>query len=187
MSVDMAWLEENIFKKELPDSKRQALACLKEVTFASGEKIIEEGQAGGTLEIMRSGRAKVEDNNRYEGRVTLTEIEPGTVFGELAFLSNRSRTADVTAMEECVVYSLSQDDFTQLMKHHHELAYAILITILERQTSVIMSQRITIAPILRRLNDKTNKLPLIVKLVPIIFTLIYFGGLAFVSLRDLSY
>ena len=123
MSVDMAWLEENIIKRTLSDSERQAFACIQEKIFASGEKIITEGQQGGTLGIMRSGRAKVEDNNRYEGRVTLVEIEPETLFGELAFLSDRRRTADVTALEDCVVYTLSKDDFTQIMKNHHELAY----------------------------------------------------------------
>lgn len=186
MSVDMTWLEK-VFKRTLSDSDRQALACLNEITFASGEKIISEGEPGGTLEIMRSGRAKVEDNNRYEGRITLIEIEAGTVFGELAFLSNRCRTADVTAMEECVIYTLSQEDFTQMMKHHHELAYAILVAILERQTSIIMAQRITLAPALRRLNDRTNKLPLFVKLVPILFTLVYFASLAVASLGKFSY
>ena len=187
MSVDMAWLEENIIKRTLSDSDRLALACIQERTFASGEKIIVEGQQGGTLGFMRSGRAMVEDNNRYEGRVTLVEIEPGTLFGELAFLSDRRRTADVTALEDCVVYTLTKDAFTLLMKDHHELAYSLFNAILERQTSVIMSQRITLAPFLRELNSKAKKLPLFVKLVPVIFILIYFTSLIFVSLRDLKY
>ena len=74
MAVDIKWIEENIIKRALTDSERQALGNIKENTYVSGEKIIEEGQQGGTLEILRSGRAKVEDNNRYEGRVTLVEI-----------------------------------------------------------------------------------------------------------------
>jgi len=173
MAIDIAWLEKNIINRPLSASERQALSCIQETAVATGQKIITEGQPGGTLEIMYSGRAKVEDNNRYEGRITLAEIEPGTLFGELTFLNKKRRTADVTALEPCEVYSLTQDAFTGLMQNQHELAYAILAAIMERQTNVIMSQRVTLAPLLRTLKEKAHKLPLFIKIAPVIFIILY--------------
>ena len=120
MAIDIAWLEKNIINRPLSENEKRALSCINEANIAAGAKIITEGQPGGTLEIMYSGRAKVEDNNRYEGRITLAEIEPGTLFGELTFLNRKRRTADVTAMEPCVIYSLTQDAFTGLMQSQHE-------------------------------------------------------------------
>ncbi len=187
MAIDFAWMEEKIINRALSENERQALSCIKTTAVATGAKIITEGQPGGTLEIMYSGRAKVEDNNRYEGRVTLAEIEPGTLFGELTFLNKKRRTADVTALEACVVYSLTQDDFTSLMQNQHELAYAILAAIMERQSSVIMSQRVTLAPLLRNLKDKAKKLPLFVKLAPLIFILLYISGFLYISWKDFDY
>ncbi|GAV19275.1 DNA-binding transcriptional dual regulator Crp [Mariprofundus micogutta] len=187
MSIDTAWLEKNILNRALSANEKQALSCVNTTTVAKGEKIITEGQPGGTLEIMYSGRAKVEDNNRYEGRITLAEIEAGTLFGELTFLNKKRRTADVTALEDCVVYTLTQDDFTSLMQNQHELAYAILAAIMERQTSVIMSQRVTLAPLLRTLKDKAKKLPLFIKLAPVIFILLYISGFLYISWKDFDY
>ena len=187
MAIDTSWLAETILKRELTAAEKSALECLSVNNFAAGEKIITEGQAGGTLEIMRSGKAKVEDNNRYEGRVILAEIEAGTLFGELSFLNSKRRTADVTALENCVIYRLKQDDFTELMKNHHELAYSILTAIMERQTSVIMSQRVTLAPLLRTLKDKAQKLPLFIKVAPVIFIILYIMAFFFISWKDFNY
>lgn len=187
MAVDISWLEKSILKRELTASERSALNCLTVSNVTSGKKIITEGQAGGTLEIMRSGKAKVEDNNRYEGRVILAEIEAGTIFGELSFLNNKRRSADVTALENCVIYTLAHDDFTELMKNHHELAYTILTAIMDRQTSVIMSQRVTLAPLLRSLKDKAQKLPLFIKVAPLVFIVLYILAFFFISWKDFNY
>lgn len=187
MAIDISWLEETILKRALSPSERDALNCLSVSNIAAGEKIITEGQGGGTLEIMRSGKAKVEDNNRYEGRVILAEIEAGTIFGELSFLNNKRRTADVTALENCVIYTLKQADFTELMKNHHELAYTILTTIMDRQTSVIMSQRVTLAPLLRNLKEKAQKLPLFIKVAPVVFIIMYILAFFYISWKDFDY
>jgi len=184
MAIDTSWVEESILKRKLTAAERSALNCLTVSNFAAGEKIITEGQAGGTLEILRSGKAKVEDNNRYEGRVVLAELEPGTIFGELSFLNNKRKTADVSALENCVVYSLKQTDFTELMKNHHELAYSILTAIMERQTSVIMSQRVTLAPLLRGLKEKADKLPLFIKVAPFVFIILYILAFFFIPSKS---
>ncbi|ATX82416.1 cAMP-binding domain of CRP or a regulatory subunit of cAMP-dependent protein kinases [Mariprofundus ferrinatatus] len=187
MAIDISWLEKNILKREVTAAERSALDCITVSNFSAGEKIITEGQAGGTLEIMRSGKAKVEDNNRYEGRVILAEIESGTIFGELSFLNSKRKSADVTALEDCVVYDLKQEDFTELMKNHHELAYTILTAIMDRQTSIIMSQRVTLAPLLRNLKEKAKKLPLFIKVAPVVFIILYILAFFYISYKDFDY
>lgn len=187
MAVDIDWLEKNLIKRDLSDDERTALECIEEVTVAAGEKILAEGEEGGTLSIMRAGKAKVEDNNRYEGRVTLVEIEEGTVFGELAFLNNRRRTADVTALEDCRVYKLSQDNFAELMRNQQPLAYEILTAIMERQGNLIMSQRVTLAPYLRQLREKAQGIPLFIKVVPLVFIALYTLGFFYISWKDFDY
>lgn len=187
MEINTSWLGESILKRELTPSEKDALSCMTVSSFSAGEKIISKGQSGGTLEIMYSGKAKVEDNNRYEGRVTLAEIEGGTIFGELSFLSNRHRTADVTALEDCVVYTLKQDDFTELLKTHHDLTCAILTAIMERQSSVIVSQSITLGPMLRNLKEKTKKLPMFIKVAPIVFIIAYIVAFLYISWKDFNY
>jgi CRP-like cAMP-binding protein len=115
----------------------------------------------------------VEDNNRYEGRISLAKLEEGALFGELTFLNNRTATADVTALEDCVVYKLSQHDFSGFFHNQQQLAYQIFTIILEHQSSVIMSQRVTIAPMLRKLKNRAQKLPMFIKIAPVVFLIIY--------------
>lgn len=146
MAVDFNWLEENIIGRSLTAEEREALGCLKERRCVAGEKIMVEGEPCGSLVIVRSGRAKVEDSNRDEA--SPAEVESGSLLGELTLLNNRRRTTDVTALEACVVYSLMHDDFTRMMKEHHELACAILSARVDHQAGIIMSQRRTLAPVL---------------------------------------
>jgi len=189
MTIDIIkWIEDKVINSPLSDAEGDALrSCLKERTVKSNEKIIAERQPGGTLEILFSGKAKIEDNNRYEGRVTLAEVESGALIGELTFLNGRTRTADVTAIEDCIVFSLSQSDFTELMKRHHELAYKILAVIMAHQTNVIMSQRVTLAPMLRQLKDKAASLPMWAKVAPALFVLLYIIGFTYISYKDFDY
>jgi CRP-like cAMP-binding protein len=173
MEIEMAWLENKVLHRTLTPDERSSLACLQQLSFKTGERIISEGQPGGVLYILRSGKVNVEDNNRYEGRISLAELEEGALFGELTFLNNKAATADVTALEDCIVYKLSQNDFSGFFRNQQQLAYQIFTIILEHQSSVIMSQRVTIAPMLRKLKNRAQGLPMFVKIAPIIFLIIY--------------
>jgi CRP/FNR family transcriptional regulator, cyclic AMP receptor protein len=56
-----------------------------------------------------------------------TAIEPGSVFGELAFLDGLPRSATVRAVEDGEALRLSFDTFETLAARHPELGRAILL------------------------------------------------------------
>jgi tetratricopeptide (TPR) repeat protein len=67
--------------------------------YPAGQTIIEEGDAGDSIYIIKSGHAKV--ISHILGReIELAILSPGDVFGEVAFLTGRPRTASVAAMDD---------------------------------------------------------------------------------------
>jgi len=183
MSVDFKWLEKEVLERELSPDERTALECIKISTFTTGQTIISQSQPGGTLYILRSGSASVEDNNAGE-RVRIANVTEGTLFGEMSFLSDHLTTAEVIANEACVIYKLSHDDFSKLMQDQQHVAYSILVRILASQASIIQRMNAELLPIWHNLKKKAEQLPLLIKLIPIIFTLLYFGALAYVSFLE---
>jgi CRP-like cAMP-binding protein len=168
MSIDFEWLEQKVLVSELTDDERTALGCIKEESFNKGENIISQGEAGGTLHILRSGVASVEDRTRADGSIKIAEIKEGTIFGEMSFLNNEKTSADVVARKDCVVYKLSQNDFATVMSQQQQLAYTIFARILEQETKVILEMKTRLTPILREMSRKVIKLPLMLKIPALI-------------------
>jgi len=186
MSVDITWLEEKVLKRTLTPEERQALSCIQVKSYNAWDKIIEQNQPGGTLYIFRSGVADVEDNDGKE-RVRIANIEEGTMFGELSFMSDEPTTAEVIAKEKSEVYQISRADFSELMRNQQALAYTFMCQMLNNQGRIIREMKSQLAPILRNLAKKANSLPLFVKLFPIFFIIAYILAFFYISWKDFSY
>ncbi|MDX6520346.1 MAG: hypothetical protein QOF08_951 [Gaiellales bacterium] len=63
--------------------------------FGPGQRLVHEGASGYAFFILDQGRVRVEQ----EGAVLVT-LEPGAVFGEMAFYGEGRRNADVIAESE---------------------------------------------------------------------------------------
>lgn len=186
MRIDIDWLEEKVLKRALAPGERDAVNCIQVKAYKPWEKIIEQDKPGGTLYILRSGAADVEDNNgKY--RVKLANLQEGTMFGLTSFMSDENTTAEVTAKETCIVYELTRDAFSVLMKEHQDLAFTILHRVLNNQSKVIRAMNAQVVPILRNLAKKANSLPLFVKLFPIVFVILYILAFLYISWKDFSY
>ncbi|MDX8402815.1 MAG: cyclic nucleotide-binding domain-containing protein [Mariprofundaceae bacterium] len=186
MSIDFDWLEKNVLKRTLTPEERNALKCMKAQTYNAWEKIIEQNQPGGTLYIFRSGVADVEDNNGQD-RVSIANIKEGSMFGGMSFMSDEKTTAEVITKEPSEVYQISRDDFSNLMRNHQDLAYSILCRLLNNQATVIREMNSQLLPTLHNLAKKANSLPLIIKLLPVFFIIIYILAFFNISWKTFSY
>lgn len=186
MDIDIAWMENNVLQRGLSEEERPALACIRKQTYTTGQTILEQGQPGGTLYILRSGVASVEDNQNGN-RMRLADVAEGDCFGALTFLNGEPATAEVLAQQECEVYILSRDDFSELMRTQQHIAYAIFTYVLEHQTRVIAKMRDVLLPMLRKIKAKAESLPLFIKLFPIVFIILYVLAFFYISWKDFSY
>jgi len=108
---------EGLDKREL----ERIAASMKPRTFKPGEKVTVEGQGGVGFFVIESGEAKVTiggDDRRTLG--------PGDYFGEVALLTDKPRTATITADSELRCYGMTSWEFRPLVETHGSIAWSLL-------------------------------------------------------------
>ena len=103
---------------------RRIAAVAKPATFADGELIVEEGQAGGRFFVLQSGTARV-----VQGGRTRATLGPGSYFGELSVLDAEPRSASVLATSPVVTWSIAEFNFRPLLKENPSLAVKLLVAL----------------------------------------------------------
>ncbi len=100
---------------------------LVQKVFPVNATICEEGELGNEFFIILSGQVQVtkRDNNGKE--YALTNMKPGSCFGEMALIDNLPRSASVVALEETKAAILSQASFVLLKEHNMEVYSHILL------------------------------------------------------------
>ena len=101
------------------------------ITFKAGETIIEEGDEGSSAYVILSGKVKVYKNTG-QGEVTLAFMENGQVFGEMALIEDRPRSASVKAETKLKVRVIDRDQFNNLLRGDPSRLIPIMKSLFER-------------------------------------------------------
>jgi len=186
MAINFDWLENIFFNRSLSDEEKALLQGLKEYKHRQSERIIEQGSAGGNLFILHAGKVSVEVT-KDKVRTHLVDIEEGSVFGEMSFLSGGLTRADVIARENCVVYVLKKELFETIMDQQKELAYALFQIMLGASTHAVIDLQLKLLPFLRVVSEKVKSIPLFIKVIPVVFVVIYILAFLYISVKDFHY
>lgn len=104
---------------ELQDDVLEDLASSLELKqFSGGTQIITEGTDSDSMFILVSGRLRVSRLDKNGKRLLYNEILPGECVGETGMILQQTRTADITALRDSILASLSQDKFQALIEKH---------------------------------------------------------------------
>jgi MFS family permease len=118
------------FFAPLPGGSIEHLAArLVPLRVDAGTVIVGEGDAGDRFYILAQGELEVSQYGR-----TISELDGGGYFGEIALLRDVPRTATVTARTDAVLYGLDRDDFLAAVTGHPQSAEA---------AETVMSARLT--------------------------------------------
>jgi len=98
-----------------------------ERTYAPGETITEEGEAGRTFVVIESGEATVTVHGQEVGK-----LGPGDAFREMALIDKSARSATVKADGEVHGYQLPVWSFRPIVESHPEMAWALLEALAQR-------------------------------------------------------
>jgi CPA2 family monovalent cation:H+ antiporter-2 len=91
-----------------------------------GERVIRVGDRADAAFFITSGSVVVQVNGQE------IRLNAGDFFGEMALLSGRRRSADVTAIDYCQFLTLDQRDFRQFVTRHPTLRQKLLEMVRQR-------------------------------------------------------
>src|SRR5688572_18898125 len=84
----------------LDDDELTALAAqLDQIHVCKGQTVFSEGDAGGIMYVVQSGKVEVFIKDNVGDHVCLDIVEPGDMFGELSLLDNEPRSANAKTLE----------------------------------------------------------------------------------------
>jgi len=112
------------------------------MNFKAGETVIEEGDEGSWAFVILSGKVKVLKQTG-SGEVTLTIMETGQVFGEMALIEDRPRSATVKAETDIKLRVINRQQFNELLKENPSTLVPIMKTLFERlrQVSEMLAEK----------------------------------------------
>jgi CRP-like cAMP-binding protein len=99
--------------------------------FYKDSMIFSEGEPGDELYIIQKGAvkiAKIVDNNE----VLLAVLKPGDIFGEMALLESKPRTACAVAYEDCILLMVSRANFSRMVATQPQLITRLTTLLAER-------------------------------------------------------
>jgi CRP/FNR family transcriptional regulator len=100
--------------------------------FPKATRVFHEGDRGDACYIVRSGTCRVTREHPDGRAITLANLGPGDLFGELAMLDGDQRSASVETLTDAELLALPANDVRALLSRHPEITVK-LITALTRR------------------------------------------------------
>lgn len=109
------------------DSMQRIASIMLEKSYSRKSIVFHEGDHGDTLYIIKAGRVKIA-KVAIDGREkTLTIMQPGDFFGEMAIFDNLPRSATAEAIDNDVrLFGLNKKDFERLVHEYPSIALRIM-------------------------------------------------------------
>jgi len=110
-------------------------AVLAHATVArhpEGEQIFAKGDPGNSMMAVLKGRVMITAPSQDGRQVVLTVMRDGDVFGEIALLDGKERTADATAATDCELLTVPRRSLLSLLERRPDLCIELLIVLCER-------------------------------------------------------
>jgi len=113
--------------REIGDLAKKA----QEVSFSKGQVVFKQGDEGDALYIVLGGKVKVIGEHE-SSREVLTILEEKSIFGEMAILSNETRSATIEAAEPLTLLKIRREDFKEMIKQKPEMAFEVFEVLVKR-------------------------------------------------------
>jgi CRP-like cAMP-binding protein len=127
MQTDVDALRKADLFASLPEEHLAQLALRSQHRrFPAGARVFDAGDPGTTLYVIVSGRVSITTREAGGKEITLAELGPGEVFGDLALLDGLPRSAAVVATSETDCVTLHRDDFLELVESEPAAVRAVL-------------------------------------------------------------
>ena len=115
-----------LFKELNPEHLQTIADELQEKSFKDGEIVFEAGDTGDCLYIIKEGGVRIYIKAGETGEeITLSELNAGDYFGEMALLTGEPRSASVQASGDVTLLQLDKDGFENIISKNPKMTLSI--------------------------------------------------------------
>jgi CRP/FNR family cyclic AMP-dependent transcriptional regulator len=114
------------FSSLSPSLRHDILRCAYVRRYKNGDLIASRGDLAEEWIACAKGAARVSSTSITGKQITLTYVEPGVWFGDVAFFDSDRRTHDVYAHGVTTIVCVARADFKKILQTHSELYEALL-------------------------------------------------------------
>ena len=114
------------FSSLSPSLRHDILRCAYVKRFKDGELIAARGESPEEWIACARGAVRVSSTSITGKQITLTYVEPGIWFGDVAIFDGDRRTHDACAHGETTILCVARADFKKILALHVELYEALL-------------------------------------------------------------
>lgn len=121
-----------IFADLEADAFDQLCRYARHTTLKRGSTLFSRGDPGNSLYAVISGTVKMSISSPDGRNAILNIIGPGEIFGEMALLDGRARSADAIANSNCELFVIDRREFIPFVKSQPGLAMKFIELLCER-------------------------------------------------------
>ena len=108
----------HLFRSLDEDGRTELLERGRIVFYPAGAVIVRETEVGGAFYVIDQGVVEVSTSSPEAGDVSLTTLQRGGVFGEVAALTGAARTATVTALTNVAAVSFDRQVIDEVLSRY---------------------------------------------------------------------
>jgi CRP-like cAMP-binding protein len=137
-----ALLSSPVFEAMKPEELDEVLRLSSERRVPRGTSLVQKGDPGSSMMAVLAGRVRVSAVSADGKEITIRYINPGEVFGEIALLDGKPRSADCGAIEDTTLLVLERRHFLPFLRRNEDLSLRLIAVLCEklRQTSTALEE-----------------------------------------------
>ena len=135
----LSTIERVIFLKEVPFfqgmtiNQLQVLAAIcEEEFFEEDQQIFKQGDAGGALYVIVSGKVGIEQEKRSGSFARLATLGSHSYFGEMTLFDNAPRSAAAVAVQDTLTLKIRREPLIALARQYPDLSLELINVLSER-------------------------------------------------------
>lgn len=144
--------QNDLFARLSPRNQRLLAFSAQWYTAKAGQEIFREGDPPDAAYLCITGRAAMSARDKTGARLTISEVLPGRVVGDLAVVMQANRQIDMIALEDSTFLRIGGQEYLSVVRTDGQVAFDLLQTVAAHLTDaaeVIRAAGLEVPPELR--------------------------------------
>jgi len=121
-----------LFESLDTEAAHELCELLESLDCKAGAVVFRTGDAGNAMYLIEEGKVRIYMRAKDGQEVTLTELDRGDFFGEMALFDGKPRSADARVAEDARLAVLSRDHFLSFVRSNPDVGLEMLTALANR-------------------------------------------------------